>query len=60
MHKFKLNEFQLQRINSRLEYSSKDTEDYLLKVYGVFSIEDLPSTEYDEIINHIDEFNRSK
>ncbi len=60
MNKFKLNEFQLNSINSRLEYASKETEDYLLETYGVYSLEDLPATEYNEIIDAIEEFNKIK
>jgi hypothetical protein len=60
MNKFKLNDFQLNCINDRLLYANKNTENYLLETYGVYSLEDLPSTEYNEIIDSIEEYNKAK
>lgn len=56
MKKFTLSEYQLKIIKRHIESCSEDVENFLLEKYGVFGIDELPSSLFDEITEDIIDF----
>lgn len=54
MHKIKLLDYQLNAIKTRLSYSYDSVEEELLKKYDALLLSDLNATDYDEIIDDIE------
>jgi len=56
MERIKLVDYQVKAIQAAIEYSSHAIEDTLLNKYNAYAIEDLNATDYDAIMNDIQDW----